>query len=139
MFFYLCCKIYIYASGVKGGRMCPAEHLRIFMVPAGNIKQVHLVLCHPGNFDAVIQSQPHICQIVTGKTDLNGESGTHSLSDRIQSHHKKPGAVFQRAAKFIFSPVRDRGKELRKQPSVSRMYLNHVESAVFAQLRTCFI
>ena len=46
-------------------RVCPAEHCGILMVPAGNLKQVHLVLDQLRHLHARIHVQPHVRQVIT--------------------------------------------------------------------------
>ena len=128
------CQIHIDASGEECVRMGTAEHRRIFMVAAGYLEQVYLVLDQLRDFHALVHIQTDIRQVISGDAALDGEPGADRLADSVQSHHQEPCAVLQASAELIGSLILHWGEELGEQPAVSRVDLDHVKSALLTEL-----
>ena len=132
-------KIHIDASGEECVRVRTAEHRRIFMVAAGYLEQIYLVLDQLRDFHAAVHIQAYIREIITGDTAFNRESGADCLADSVQRHHQEPCAVLKASAELIRPLVLHRREELGEQPSMGCMDLYHVKSALLAELSSCAV
>ena len=121
------------SSRIKCRRMSAAEHVRIFVISAGNVEEVHLVLNHLCHFNALFRIKAVRLQVVAGEAALDREPRPDIFPDLVQSQHEEARAVLEGASEFVLTVV-GRRQELGHQPAVRRVHLHHVKAAVLAEL-----
>ena len=109
-------------------RIDPAIVLGIVVIAGRDLNDVNNAVGHLAECDAVVKSPAIFLMLVAADADLNDDAGTDFFSDCSEDLERELGTVLNGAAVFVCSCIPSRGQELGKEPSVTALHHDLIES-----------